>query len=52
MIDEMYGRTLVMDRRIENLSKDNEALRELNRQLTSKLSQLEELNLQLKGRVA
>lgn len=38
MIDEIYRRMLVMDKRIESLSKDNEGLREINRLLTSKVA--------------
>jgi hypothetical protein len=36
----MYGRMLVMDKRIDALSKDNQALRETNRQLGSKVAQV------------
>ena len=41
MIDQMYGRMLVMDKRIESISSDNTSLRELNRQLTHKNNQLQ-----------
>lgn len=40
MIDEMHGRMLIMDKRIDALSNDNSNLREQNRQLTSKIVQL------------
>ena len=39
MIDEVYRRMMVMDRRVESLSKDNEALRESNRLLTLKVAE-------------
>jgi hypothetical protein len=40
MIDEMHGRMLVMDKRIDALSKDNQTLREINRQLNGKVAQI------------
>lgn len=44
MIDEIYRRMMVMDRRVEFLSKDNEALRENNRLLSLKVTEYEAFN--------
>ena len=41
MIEEIYGRMFVMDKRVESLSKDNEGLMEENRLLLCKIKQLE-----------
>ena len=37
MIEEIYGRMFVMDKRVESLSKDNEGLMEENRLLLLKI---------------
>lgn len=37
MIEEIYGRMFVMDKRVESLSKDNEGLMEENRLLLCKV---------------
>lgn len=52
MIDQMYGRMLVMDKRIDALSKDNQTLRETNRQLSSKVAQVEQFSNRLKENTA
>jgi hypothetical protein len=40
MIEEIYGRMFVMDKRIQTISQDNQSLIEENRQLLSKVKQL------------
>lgn len=40
MIEEIYGRMFVMDKRIQTISQDNQSLMEENRQLLSKVKQL------------
>lgn len=41
MIEQIYGRIHVLEKRVQILSNDNNALRQANRQLKSKTVQLQ-----------